>query len=98
MAAALAAAGSEAAGAVLYVSLEPCAHQSPRGPACADLVALSALARVVIAVGQVLVVLAADRCRLHRLGGLGAFVGRIELLFHVRRIKMEPLFLLRVQI
>lgn len=35
-------------GATLYVTLEPCAHQSARGPACADLVAVSRLARVVI--------------------------------------------------
>ena len=45
---ALAAAGSDAKGAVLYVSLEPCAHRSARGPACADLVAASGVARVVI--------------------------------------------------
>lgn len=47
-AAALAAAGETARGATLYVTLEPCAHRSPRGPACADLVAGAALARVVI--------------------------------------------------
>ncbi len=41
-------AGSLAQGATLYVTLEPCAHQSPRGPACADLVAASGLARVVV--------------------------------------------------
>lgn len=45
---ALAAAGEAAQGATLYVSLEPCAHRSERGPACADLVAASGLARVVI--------------------------------------------------
>lgn len=45
---ALAQAGAAAAGATLYVSLEPCAHTSLRGPACADLVAASGLARVVI--------------------------------------------------
>ena len=44
---ALAAAGEAARGATLYVTLEPCAHQSPRGPACADLVAASGVARVV---------------------------------------------------
>ena len=47
-AAALAAAGAAARGATLYVTLEPCAHQSPRGPACADLVAGADLARVVV--------------------------------------------------
>ena len=45
---ALAAAGAEAAGASIYVTLEPCAHASPRGPACADLLAASGAARVVI--------------------------------------------------
>jgi diaminohydroxyphosphoribosylaminopyrimidine deaminase/5-amino-6-(5-phosphoribosylamino)uracil reductase len=41
-------AGKSAKGATLYVTLEPCAHASERGPACADLVAQSGLARVVI--------------------------------------------------
>ncbi|WP_374410430.1 bifunctional diaminohydroxyphosphoribosylaminopyrimidine deaminase/5-amino-6-(5-phosphoribosylamino)uracil reductase RibD [Novosphingobium colocasiae] len=45
---ALAAAGEAARGATLYVTLEPCAHRSARGPACADLVAASGLARVVV--------------------------------------------------
>lgn len=45
---ALAAAGAGARDATLYVTLEPCAHRSPRGPACADLVAGADLARVVI--------------------------------------------------
>ncbi len=45
---ALAAAGTEAAGATIYITLEPCAHPSPRGPACADLLAASGAARVVI--------------------------------------------------
>ncbi|HMO68114.1 MAG TPA: bifunctional diaminohydroxyphosphoribosylaminopyrimidine deaminase/5-amino-6-(5-phosphoribosylamino)uracil reductase RibD [Novosphingobium sp.] len=41
-------AGSAAQGATLYVTLEPCAHQSERGPDCAGLVAASGGARVVI--------------------------------------------------
>lgn len=47
-AAALAQAGDAAQDATLYVTLEPCAHQSARGPACADLVAASGVERVVI--------------------------------------------------
>lgn len=46
-AAALEMAGADAAGATLYVSLEPCAHESQRGPACAELIAGSSLGRVV---------------------------------------------------
>jgi diaminohydroxyphosphoribosylaminopyrimidine deaminase/5-amino-6-(5-phosphoribosylamino)uracil reductase len=34
--------------ATLYVTLEPCAHASPRGPACADLIVAAKPARVVI--------------------------------------------------
>jgi diaminohydroxyphosphoribosylaminopyrimidine deaminase/5-amino-6-(5-phosphoribosylamino)uracil reductase len=44
---ALAQAGAAAQGATMYVTLEPCAHHSVRGPACADLVAQSGVARVV---------------------------------------------------
>lgn len=40
-------AGEAAHGGTLYVTLEPCAHASERGPACADLVAEAGLARVV---------------------------------------------------
>jgi diaminohydroxyphosphoribosylaminopyrimidine deaminase/5-amino-6-(5-phosphoribosylamino)uracil reductase len=49
---ALAKAGDQARDATLYVSLEPCAHASPRGPACADLVAVSGVARVVVGCGD----------------------------------------------
>ncbi len=42
-------AGELAAGATLYSTLEPCAHRSQRGPACADLMAASGLARTVFA-------------------------------------------------
>lgn len=51
-AAALDQAGQAAAGATLYVTLEPCAHASARGPACADLVAASGLGKVVIGCGD----------------------------------------------
>jgi diaminohydroxyphosphoribosylaminopyrimidine deaminase/5-amino-6-(5-phosphoribosylamino)uracil reductase len=43
-------AGAAAHGATLYVTLEPCAHRGPRGPACADLIAGAGLARVVAGV------------------------------------------------
>jgi diaminohydroxyphosphoribosylaminopyrimidine deaminase/5-amino-6-(5-phosphoribosylamino)uracil reductase len=49
---ALALAGEKSRGATVYVTLEPCAHLSPRGPACADLLILSNVARVVVAMGD----------------------------------------------
>lgn len=42
-------AGKRSAGATLYVTLEPCAHASERGPACTDLILAARPARVVIA-------------------------------------------------
>lgn len=39
-----------ARGATIYVTLEPCAHQSERGPPCAEILTLAAPARVVIGV------------------------------------------------
>ena len=42
-------AGGSAKGSTVYVTLEPCAHQSPRGPACTDLLIEAKPARVVIA-------------------------------------------------
>jgi diaminohydroxyphosphoribosylaminopyrimidine deaminase/5-amino-6-(5-phosphoribosylamino)uracil reductase len=42
-------AGRKAKGSTVYVTLEPCAHESPRGPACADLLVKPQPARVVIA-------------------------------------------------
>lgn len=46
---ALAAAGEAARGATAYVTLEPCAHASPRGPACSDTLIAAGIARVVVA-------------------------------------------------
>lgn len=46
---ALAQAGELARGATVYVTLEPCAHRSSRGPACADLLIEAGVARVVAA-------------------------------------------------
>ena len=45
---ALAQAGQAARGATAYVTLEPCAHESARGPCCADSLIAAGLARVVI--------------------------------------------------
>lgn len=41
-------AGDKSRGATLYVTLEPCAHVSARGPACVDRVIASGASRVVI--------------------------------------------------
>ena len=46
---ALAWAGEMASGATAYVSLEPCAHPSPRGPCCTDTLIAAGIARVVVA-------------------------------------------------
>lgn len=47
---ALVQAGEAARGSTVYTSLEPCAHVSERGPACADSLISAGLARVVSAV------------------------------------------------
>ncbi len=41
-----------AAGSTAYVTLEPCAHKSARGPACADLIAEANPTRVVIGIAD----------------------------------------------
>jgi diaminohydroxyphosphoribosylaminopyrimidine deaminase/5-amino-6-(5-phosphoribosylamino)uracil reductase len=46
---ALGQAGKRAKGATVYVTLEPCAHASERGPACTDLLLAEKPARVIIA-------------------------------------------------
>ena len=45
-------AGEAARGASVYVTLEPCAHEDGRGPACAILLAEAGPAKVAIAVGD----------------------------------------------
>ena len=49
---ALAEARQAARGATVYVTLEPCAHDSPRGPTCADLLVEAQPERVVVALGD----------------------------------------------
>jgi diaminohydroxyphosphoribosylaminopyrimidine deaminase/5-amino-6-(5-phosphoribosylamino)uracil reductase len=46
---ALAQAGNGARGATAYVTLEPCAHKSARGPACTDMFIMAGIDRVVAA-------------------------------------------------
>jgi diaminohydroxyphosphoribosylaminopyrimidine deaminase / 5-amino-6-(5-phosphoribosylamino)uracil reductase len=46
---ALGEAGKKARGATIYVTLEPCAHESVRGPACADLLVEAKPKRVAVA-------------------------------------------------
>lgn len=46
---ALAEAGEAARGATCYTTLEPCAHRSRRGPACADVLVEAGVRRVVAA-------------------------------------------------
>jgi diaminohydroxyphosphoribosylaminopyrimidine deaminase / 5-amino-6-(5-phosphoribosylamino)uracil reductase len=45
-------AGKKAKGAAVYVTLEPCAHASQRGPACTDLLLEAKPSRVVIALSD----------------------------------------------
>ncbi len=49
---ALEAAGEQARGATLYVTLEPCAHASARGPCCTDLLIAAGVARVVAGIAD----------------------------------------------
>ncbi len=49
---ALAQAGGAARGATAHVTLEPCAHRSERGPACADSLVAAGIARAVVAAGD----------------------------------------------
>ena len=49
---ALAEAGDAARGATVFTTLEPCAHASPRGPACSELLIDAGVAGVVAALGD----------------------------------------------
>ncbi len=47
---ALGEAGDRARGATAYVTLEPCAHASPRGPSCAETLVAAGIARCVVTI------------------------------------------------
>lgn len=64
---ALADAGKAAKGADIYVTMEPCAHKSDRGPTCSDLVIEAKPARVVVATLDV-----DERTRRHGIDRLGS--------------------------
>lgn len=49
---ALAEAGTAAKGAIAYVTLEPCAHDSPRGPTCSGALIKAGIASVVASIGD----------------------------------------------
>ncbi|MBX3563012.1 MAG: bifunctional diaminohydroxyphosphoribosylaminopyrimidine deaminase/5-amino-6-(5-phosphoribosylamino)uracil reductase RibD [Sphingomonas sp.] len=94
---ALAQAGDTARGAAAYVTLEPCAHQSERGPACSDLLIAAGVARVVIALGDPDPrTSGAGAARLHAAGvevteGVGAAQARQAMAgFLTRRAKGRP--------
>jgi diaminohydroxyphosphoribosylaminopyrimidine deaminase/5-amino-6-(5-phosphoribosylamino)uracil reductase len=49
---ALVQAGAKSRGATAYVTLEPCAHVSPRGPACSDLLVAAGVTQIVAGIGD----------------------------------------------
>ena len=72
---ALAEAGDQAKGSDIYVTLEPCAHESPRGPACTDLLLAAKPARVVIALKDPDLRTAGEGIKRLRAGGIEVKLG-----------------------
>jgi diaminohydroxyphosphoribosylaminopyrimidine deaminase / 5-amino-6-(5-phosphoribosylamino)uracil reductase len=68
-------AGRRAKDATVYVTLEPCAHASPRGPACTDLLLAAKPARVVIALKDPDPRTAGKGIRRLRAGGIDVTLG-----------------------
>ncbi len=75
---ALAQAGAAAVGADLYTTLEPCAHQSARGPTCATLIRNTGIARVVIGLTDPDPRTSGQGVALLRAAGIPVAVGRGE--------------------
>lgn len=91
-AAALAEAGELARGATLYTTLEPCAHDSPRGPTCARLIVEAGVSRVIAAMedpdprtaGQGFAILQDGGVDV--LKGVGAFDARTSMAGYLTRV------------
>lgn len=75
---ALAEAGDAAKGATAYVTLEPCAHESARGPACADSLLAAGIGRVVAAMTDPDPRTAGRGLERLRQGGVAVRVGVLE--------------------
>ncbi|MBU0794075.1 MAG: bifunctional diaminohydroxyphosphoribosylaminopyrimidine deaminase/5-amino-6-(5-phosphoribosylamino)uracil reductase RibD [Alphaproteobacteria bacterium] len=95
---ALAMAGDAARGGTAYVSLEPCAHESARGPCCANLLERAGVGRVVIAVsdpdsrtnGAGIARLQAAGVRVETIAALGPEAGRAMAGFFMRQQHQRP--------
>lgn len=75
---ALAQAGRKAKGATAYVTLEPCAHKSERGPSCASLLVDAAVEKVIIAAEDPDARTAGQGVARLRASGIGCEIGVCE--------------------
>ena len=72
---ALAQAGAQAAGAVAYVTLEPCAERSSGGLSCSERLVLAKVARVVVACQDASVLAGGRGATRLRAAGIGLQLG-----------------------
>lgn len=71
-------AGPKAQGATVYVTLEPCAHQSERGPSCASLLIEAGVEKVIVAVEDPDPRTAGQGVSRLRVSGIGCEIGVCE--------------------